>query len=296
MTQQQNSHIHGMQTVAHSLSAQPPPSQNGYPMNVQQSTLPLPYVQPQQPVSQPSRHLMPQIASNQFVASHTFNSSHLIPYNVILQHNAPQNQYYPTPMPLPLYPANGSTINNHRANANYHQFRGHVQQQQHMKPHPPPSMSNQIAGTMHSPQNKKRSHLLINGFLRHCQRTNDFNRFPSELVHLIFDLYYLIHSEWLNQNINIQIGDVNGHSDKDGYVSWKWYPHDTFRLTDIWCYDTFGMYPNETSIWRMYPKPECGGFTLRPTELYKAECHQTDYVLGICSRYAYNPWCTCLDY
>ena len=143
-----------------------------------------------------------------------------------------------------------------------------------------------ITPDMHSPQNKKRSNLLINGFIRHYKRTNDFNRFPSELVHLIFDLYYLIHGEWLNQNINIQIvSGVNGDKYEDVYLGAEtapWYPYayDTLCVTD---YPSFSS-ECETSIWRMYPKPECGGFILRPTNLLESEsATKRKRFLGICS-------------
>ena len=257
-------------------------SHNGFPMNVQQhTTYHPPHGQIHQSVSQPPRHLMPQIVSNQYVASHTFNSSHLTPYNVIPQHNAPQNQYYPTPMHLPLYPAIGSTVN-HRANANYHPFRGHVQQQQHMNPRPPQSMSNQIARTMHQsnaspnatvdvrphrPQNANKSSLLVIGFVRHFHGPSNFRLFPNDVVRIIFDFYYLAHGQWLGQTFSIEI--VPPDPEKWIYKSPLYLRNGGYSIV---CRTTS---ERAMSMWRMYLKSQCSGFTLRPVDRYdinKVDC------------------------
>ena len=291
--QLQNPQLYGMQSIVNPLPTYTPPLHNGYPMNVQeQNTYPPTDVQSQQSVSQPPRQLMPQIVSNRYVASHSFNSSHLTPYNVVPvapQHNAPQShpqsQYHPHPMPYPLYPAIGSTVN-HRANVNYHQFRGHVQQQQHINPHPPQSIRDQSATTMyqsnaapkaivklgpHRPQNANKSNLLISGFVRHFHGPSNFRLFPNDIVRIIFDFYYLAHGQWMGQTIFIEI--VPSEPENSNHK---------FPLYLMWSFDGYFTKsrgrprsdPLQT-MWRMYPKSECSGFTLRPVnrdDINKVDC------------------------
>ena len=281
--QLQNPQLYGMQSITNPVPTHAPLSHNGYSMNIQQqSTYPPPHGQPQQCATQPPRHLMPQIVSNRYVPSHTFNYSHPISYNVIPQHNVPQSQYYPTPMHLPLYPAIGSTVN-HRVNVNYHPFRGHVQQQQHMNPHPPQSIRDQSATTMyqsnavpnatvevipHRPQNANKSNLLVIGFVRHFHGPSNFRLFPNDVVRIIFDFYYLAHGQWMGQTISIEVMPPD--------------PENCNNKSPLYLYSVCDSRVGTTSerararaMWRMYPKSECSGFTLRPVDrddINKVDC------------------------
>ena len=79
----------------------------------------------------------------------------------------------------------------------------------------------------------------------------------SDIVRIIFDHYYLVHGEWMKQNILIQTVDA---SDEDKYIN--------LRESDTFSFDQNK--PSE-SIWRMYPDPEYEGFILRPADINEAE-------------------------
>lgn len=126
----------------------------------------------------------------------------------------------------------------------------------------------------HCPQNKKRSDMLINGFMRHCKGPGNFNWFPSELVQLIFDLYYLNHGEWLNQNITIQIVDPDQRNGLDVHLGACHRGYGSMsipRLTVTHSPMLFIDRDVKSPIWRMYPHHEGGGFMVRPANPFEAE-------------------------
>ena len=99
--------------------------------------------------------------------------------------------------------------------------------------------------------------------------------FPSDIVRIIFDHYYLIHGEWFRHNIHIQV--VNAKEDDR-----KLYLHPPPSGSSL-----VGSGPK--AIWRMYPKSECDGFILRPInqeQLNRGE-NVTEHTkfLGIYSKY-----------
>lgn len=128
---------------------------------------------------------------------------------------------------------------------------------------------------------KKRFDLLVCGFARLCQGIHHFESFPSELVQTIFDLYYILNSEWTNRNITLQIVDQNVYLNGEALTpdNSRWSPLVHHRGPIAITSDSQIQYNDCLSskyimspIWRMYPLPEhSDGFTLRPVNITKCE-------------------------
>merc|ERR1719295_205999 len=96
----------------------------------------------------------------------------------------------------------------------------------------------------------------------------DFIFVSSDIVKIIFDLYYLLHSEWLNQNITIQIANskegeglyLDGCS-RTYFVDVTANPTPDLLPGSGWRWDV------HSPIWRMYPHSESGGFLIRGTNI-----------------------------
>ena len=151
----------------------------------------------------------------------------------------------------------------------------------------------------HHQQNKKRSKLLIDGYLRRFRWENIFSHCPEDVDQLIFAHYFSLHGHWIHRNLCLEIVSGNEEQNKPlgGRIkSHCWESSRFFYLSrDCRCiYDrdpvTFESVVNpnyHSEIWRMYPS-STGGFVLRPTNINESEDvawnAETKY-LGICPLY-----------
>jgi len=137
---------------------------------------------------------------------------------------------------------------------------------------------------------KRRSSLLVNGFIRRSQGTYDVVYFPSDIAKIVIDMYsywayWALHNEWLSQNIIIQMVNpdsnegepvyLNGSVNKSKYASFN-VAHDyDFKFPSV-AADAYncGIYFGErffSPIWRMYFDEDSEGFMIRAADIASTE-------------------------
>ena len=139
----------------------------------------------------------------------------------------------------------------------------------------------------HPCQNKKRSDLLIIGFIRQNQGSNDFLFFPEEITQDIFDLYYSLDGEWLRQNVSIQIvdpkheclylfGEYNTYLNKSTKNNCYYQEPEEYRMAvdfdpifEPQGVEFYGQEKWRSPVWRTYPNSN--GFKLRPVDITETE-------------------------
>ena len=134
----------------------------------------------------------------------------------------------------------------------------------------------------HHQQNKKRSKLLINGYLRRFRWQNLFSHCPEDIDQLIFAHYFSLHGHWIHRNLYLEIvcgneernktlgGRIKSHcweSSRFSYLSRDcrcFYHRDPVTFESV-------VNPNyHSETWRMYPR-STGGFIIRPTNINESE-------------------------
>ena len=143
-------------------------------------------------------------------------------------------------------------------------------------------------------QNRRRSDLLVNGFVGFSQLNSHSHYIPSGVIQIIADFYRSVIVDWIDQDVIIELVE----SEHDSQLVLHFGGFSFNFMKPIVNHECEGNYSD--AIWRLYPVPEHdGGFIVRNVDIDESEdiaLNDCDDYLGIlsilsfCIQFVYHPF------